>query len=68
MEKKYGIRVTLPGGDTMSAPHLLGERWESYRWFASEADRERALADMSRQLPNYRRTDYITQILERVQR
>ena len=26
--KKYGIRVTLPQGDTMNAAHLLGENWE----------------------------------------
>ncbi len=66
--KKYGIRVTLPTGDSMSAPHLLGNGWESFRWYATEEERDYALAEMSRQLPNYRRTDQITQVLERVER
>lgn len=66
--KKYGIRVTLPTGDSMSAAHLLGNGWESFRWYTTEEERDHALAEMSRQLPNYRRTDQITQVLERVER
>jgi hypothetical protein len=66
--KRYGIRITLPEGSTMSAPHLLGPGWESFRWYDTEAAREGALADMARKLPNYRRGDRVAQVLERVER
>ncbi|AHE99501.1 hypothetical protein [Thioalkalivibrio paradoxus] len=66
--KRYGIRITLPEDSTLRAPHLLGPEWESFRWFDSEGARERALAEMSRTLPNYRRGDHVSQVLERVER
>ncbi len=66
--KQYGIRVTLPSGDTMRAAHLLGERFESYRWFADETSRDLALEEMRRKLAYYRRADFATQQLERVER
>lgn len=66
--KRYGIRITLPSGDTMGAAHLLGENWESFRWFDSPAERDAALSEMQRQLPNYRKGDHITQVLEKVER
>lgn len=66
--KRYGIRITLPSGDTMSAPHLLGDDWESFRWYDTPAERDAALADMQRQLPNYRQGDRISQTLEKVER
>jgi hypothetical protein len=66
--KRFGIRITLPEGDTMSAAHLLGPGWESFRWFESAAQRDRAFAEMQRQLPIYRRHDRITQVLEKVER
>jgi hypothetical protein len=66
--KRYGIRITLPEESTMRAPHLLGPDWEYFRWFDTEAARERALADMARDLPNYRKGDRVAQVLERVER
>ena len=66
--KRYGIRINLPEESTLRAPHLLGPDWETFRWFDSEAARERALADMARDLPNYRRGDRVAQVLERVER
>ena len=65
---RYGIRITLPEGSTLSAPHLLGPDWESFRWFDTEEARERALADMARELGNYRKGDRVSQVLERVER
>lgn len=50
----------------MSLPHLLGEDWESVRWYDSEAERESALADLSRRLPNYRKGDEIAQVFTRI--
>ena len=63
---RYGIRVTMPGGDTMSAPHLLGDDWNSIRWFDSEDARDEALADMQRQPAYYRLGDSPTVDLEKV--
>ncbi len=66
--KRYGIRVSLPEGNTFHAPHLLGPEWVSYRWFATEAEREQAWADMTRGFRNYRKGDRLPQVLERVER
>ena len=65
--KRYGIRIALPEGSTLSAPHLLGPDWESFRWFESEESRERAFADIARELPNYRKGDRVARVLERVE-
>jgi len=65
--KRYGIRVTLPEGDTMRAPHLLGDAFESYRWFDSPEKRDAAYETMAKQLYNYRRGDVVTQVLEKVE-
>lgn len=66
--KKYGIRVTLPPGDTMLAPHLLGDKFEMFRWYDSEAARDAAFVDMQRQIPYYRASDVVTQVLEKTER
>ncbi len=66
-DTRYGIRVTMPGDDTMSAPHLLGDGWNSTRWFDSENERDEALADMQRQPPYYRLGDTPSVRLEKVQ-
>ena len=66
--KRYGIRMTLPEDDTMRAAHLLGEDWESFRWYATAPERDAAFDDMLRDLPNYRRGDIVTQVLEKVER
>lgn len=66
--KRYGIRITLPQGNTLSAPHLLGENWESFRWFATEQDRDLALSNMSRDLPNYRKGDRAAPVLTAIER
>lgn len=65
---RYGIRITLPEGDTMGAPHLLGENWESFRWYGTARERDAAYESMLRNLPNYRRGDIVTQVLEKVER
>lgn len=65
---RYGIRITLPRGNSLGADHLLGPDWESFRWFDSEAARENALAEMTRPLANYRKGDRPAPLLERVER
>jgi hypothetical protein len=67
MTKKYGIRITLPPGDFLASPHLLGPDWAGHRWYASAEERDRAYADMLRQVPYYRRGDTPSQALERVE-
>ena len=66
--KQYGIRITIPANSTMTKPHLLGENWESFRWYSSEAERDRAFEEMRSQPYNYRQGDTIQQILEKVER
>ena len=55
--KRYGIAVTMPPGDPLSAPHLLGEDWQGTRWYESAAARDAALAAMRRQPRYYREGD-----------
>lgn len=52
----------------MTKDHLLGKDWEGYRWFNSEAERDRAYEEMRQQPYNYRKGDTIQQILEKVER
>lgn len=65
-DRRYGIRVTLPPGDTLS--RLLGDDWERLHWYASEAERDAAFDDMARRHGYYRKTDAPTQILEKIVR
>jgi hypothetical protein len=66
--KRFGIRITLPQGDSMSAPHLLGPDWESHRWYDSAQARDLALEEMRREVGYYRKGDRPTQVLEKVER
>ena len=66
--KNYGIRITLPEGDPLRDAHLLGENFETYRWYLSEEERDHAIIDMQRHLPNYRPDDYVTPRLEKVEK
>lgn len=63
-ERKFGIRVTLPPSDTFS--RMLGEEWENIHWYATEADRDRAFANMAERHGYYRNSDTPTQLLEKI--
>ncbi len=65
-ERRYGIRVTLPTGDTFS--RLLGEDWERIHWFPTEEERDRAYENMATRHGYYRNTDTPTQVLEKIVR
>lgn len=65
-ERRFGIRVTLPAGDTMRK--ILGDNWEQLHWYASESDRDRAFEKMAVRHGYYRKTDNPTQILEKIVR
>ncbi len=68
MEKKYGIRITLPESSTLLKNHLLGENWEYFRWYSTPEERDAAYEDMLQQPANYRQGDTIQQILNKVER
>ena len=63
---RFGIRITLPPGDTMSAPHLLGADFEACRWYESREARDEAFDAMQRQPEYYRSGDSPTQVLSKV--
>ena len=51
----------------MRQPHLLGDDWESYRWYATERERDRVLADMRAKHVHYREGDYPSVVLTKVE-
>jgi hypothetical protein len=65
-ERRYGIRVRLPPGDTFSK--LLGADWERIHWYATERERDLAYDNMAQRHGYYRDTDTPTQILEKLLR
>jgi len=66
VERPFGIRVTLPPGDTFRS--ILGDDWERFHWFVTEAERDKAFAQMAVRHGYYRRTDTPTQVLQKVRR
>ena len=65
-EKPFGIRVTLPAGDSFGT--LIGTAWERVHWYATEHDRDVALDDMSSEHLYSRRGDRPTLIFEPIER
>jgi hypothetical protein len=65
-ERRYGIRVTLPPGDTLRK--ILGDDWERLHWYRTEDERDAALEHMATRHGYYRNTDTPTQVLEKVSR
>ena len=53
--QNYGLRITLPENDPFAA--LVGEDWTAEHWFASERERDQALADMAQEHIYSRRGD-----------
>ena len=65
-ERKFGIRVTLPSGDTFR--NVVGDDWERMHWYATEQERDAAFEQMATRHGYYRDTDSPTQVLEKVSR
>ena len=65
-ERRFGIRVSLPPGDTFN--RLLGDDWELVLWYATEAERDAAFDNMAERHGYYRHTDTPTQVLEKLVR
>lgn len=66
LDRKFGIRVTLPAGDTLR--NVVGDDWERFHWYPSEEERDAALEQMTLRHGYYRNTDSPTQVLEKVAR
>ena len=67
-KKRFGIRCTLPSGDPMSAPHLLGPDWVAERWYTTEQERDEALEDFSHEHLYSRRGDRPSVIYTKITR
>lgn len=65
-DRRFGIRVTLPEGDTLRK--VLGNDWERLHWFSSATERDDAYDSMSIRHGYYRDTDNPTQVLEKIAR
>ena len=64
--RPFGIRVTAPPDDPFLS--LVGPGWETFHWYPTAAERDRALADM-RSLHRYsRRSDAPSIVLQAVER
>ncbi len=63
-ERPFGIKVSLPPGDTFE--RLLGRDWERLHWYATEAERDLAFQQMASRHGYYRSTDTATQVLEKL--
>lgn len=64
--RPYGIRVTLRPGDPFR--RLLGDDWQTVHWHATAAERDAALADMSRRHEYSRIGDRPALAFEKVER
>lgn len=65
-DKPFGIRLTLPAGDTLA--RMLGPDWEAFRWYATEYERDRALAQIRDKHSYSRPGDFATYVCEKVNR
>lgn len=65
--KRYGIRGSLPPGDPMRAPHLLGEDWCWEKWYETPQERDAAYQALQEEFVYYRRGDRASQVLEKIE-
>ncbi len=65
-ERKFGIRVSLPPGDTFS--RILGNDWDTLHWYRSEEERDAAFEEMAARHGYCRETDSPSQVLEKLVR
>ena len=62
--RPFGIRVRLRPGDPFA--RLVGADWQRFHWFATERERDEALADMEARHVYSRRGDEPTVFYEKV--
>ena len=54
-ERVFGIRMQLSAEDPLRS--VLGDDWQTVRWYASETERDRAYAELPREHPYSRNGD-----------
>jgi hypothetical protein len=62
----YGIRVSLPAGDPFRK--LLGPEWQRLHWYATPADRDTAMREMSRRHEYSRVTDKPALVFQKIEK
>jgi hypothetical protein len=65
-KRPYGIRVRMRRSDPLRS--LLGDGWQKEHWFATAAERDRALAEMSGHYVYFRPGDAPSLEYEKVER
>ncbi len=63
--KPYGVRVSLPAGDPFRK--LMGAGWQRVHWYATVAERDAALGEMSRRHEYSRSGDKPALVFEKVE-
>jgi hypothetical protein len=62
----YGVRVSLPVEDPLRK--LLGPQWHRMHWYATTAERDAAIEEMSRRHEYSRATDTPSLVFEKVEK
>lgn len=63
--RPFGVRVSLRRGDPFAK--LVGDDWHKLHWYATEPERDAALAEMSRRYPFFRIGDEPALVFEKVE-
>jgi hypothetical protein len=63
--RPYGIRVSLPAGDPFRK--IMGAEWNRTHWYATAAERDAALVEMSRKHEYSRIGDKPAMVFEKVE-
>ncbi|MHB8811827.1 MAG: hypothetical protein ACYDAE_01005 [Steroidobacteraceae bacterium] len=64
-QRPYGVRVSLPPGDPFRK--ILGPEWHRLHWYPSPAERDAALAEMSRRHQYSRAGDRPSLVFDKVE-
>ena len=62
----YGIRVSLPTGDPFYK--LLGPEWQRLHWYSTPAERDAAMAEMSRRHEYSRAGDKPALVFQKIEK
>jgi hypothetical protein len=65
-QRSYGLRISLRPGDPFAK--LVGSDWNREHWFATERERDIAMADMSSRYPFFRIGDEPALVFEKTAR
>jgi hypothetical protein len=66
LQRPYGVRVSLRAGDPFA--RLVGGDWIREHWYATERERDLALADMRSRYPFFRIGDEPALVFQKTER